>query len=98
MTTSPDRYTRMAETWWTDHHPADNPTLDDRQAMFETASREIRNEIEQTQAELQANLAPSADYLSQVAAIRQTQRQAEEVVLANWFPADLPEHPTTTPA
>jgi len=81
-----DHYGRMASLWWQTHHPTERPRPADETAFFMQVSSAVQRNIARVQAELQAGLPADLDYLDRVAAIRHTQIQAEELVLAAWFP------------
>lgn len=94
-----DLHARMIRTWWESHHPSEWAAMTDRDTFLLDNASQLRAAICQTQADLQRQLPNDLPFLDQVAAIRQTQLQAEEIVLADWLPevAEPSELVTTEP-
>lgn len=83
-----DHYGRMADQWWSTHQPDHYRQLPNPIRFCERISEAVSDQIVLLQAELQSRLRPNRDFLEQYAAVRQTQLQAEELVLDEWFPTE----------
>ena len=81
-----DHYGRMASLWWQTRHPTERPGPAEATTFFTKVSNAVHQDIVRVQDQIQSDLPADLEYLERVAAIRHTQIQAEELVLATWFP------------
>jgi len=87
-TTELDHYGRMADQWWSAHQPDHFRQLRNPNRFCQRISEAVSDQIDHLQADLQSRLQPNLEFMERYWAIRQTQLQAEELVLAEWFPAE----------